>query len=316
MYSDPLYLDYASSTPIDPEVQQAMIDTMAKTFANPSAVHSDGVSSARIISEARQQIATLIEVKPQEIIFTGSGTESINLAFKGLIEVSQIANPHIITSSIEHSATQETCRYLEKKGVEVTYISPDENGLIDPDLINQNIKPGTVLVSIMYVNNELGTIQPLRQISHQITEHNHHRDQPVVFHTDASQAPIFLPISVQSIGVDMLTLDGSKIYGPRGIGVLVKKNYVSLEPIIHGGGQEFNLRSGTENTPAIVGMSLALKKAVTERHQITVKLTKLKERLRQGLLQSIKNISENTPLKQRYQVYLIFVFLVSRQSFI
>lgn len=282
-----VFLDYASTTPLDPKVFREMKPYLSERFENPSSLYEEGMSAKRAIENARKEIADLVHARPQEIIFTGSGTESINLAILGLFESvrnhfeSRNKVPHIITTAIEHPAVLETCREVESRGGKVTYVLPEENGIVDPKKIRDALTPETILVTVMYANNEIGTLQPIAEIGKMIRRFkNDERKSAEVsgkngeagleaheasetffpfFHTDASQAANYCDINREKLGVDLMTLDGSKIYGPKGVGVLYKKEIVPLRPIIFGGGQEKGLRSGTENVAAIVGMAAALR---------------------------------------------------------
>lgn len=252
-----VFLDYASTTPISNRVLGVIKPYLSHHFYNPGGLYKEGVDVKKVLNNARTRMAFLLNVSSSEVIFTGSGTESCNLAIRGIFDravLSGFSNPHIVTSTIEHSAVLETCRDIENKGGEVTYVEPDEKGIINPEKIKQAIKDNTILVSIMYVNNEIGTIEPIRDISRIVKKW---REQKKIvypfFHTDASQAGNFLPLHVDSLGVDLLTLDSSKVYGPKGVGVLMVKNKTLIKPIIFGGGQEGGLRSGTENIAMIVG---------------------------------------------------------------
>jgi cysteine desulfurase len=251
-----IYLDHAASTPLDPRVKKEM--DAVKTYANPSALHQMGLEAKEIFHQARNKVAKILNCKAEEIIFTSGGTESINLAIKGIAK----RKGHIITSKIEHPAVLETCKYLERNGFSVTYLNVDKDGLVNLKYLEKEIKKDTILISIMYANNEIGTVQPVKEIAKIANKHK------VPFHTDACQAG-FLDLNV---GADLMTLNGSKIYGPKGIGILFVKKGIKLEPLMHGGGQEFGLRSGTENLTAIVGFSKALELAQKEDNKKIEKL--------------------------------------------
>jgi cysteine desulfurase len=256
MTTKTIYLDHAATTPLDPRVKKEM-DSI-ETYANPSALHQLGLEAKEILQKARNKVAKILNAKPEEILFTSGGTESINLAIKG------IGEGHIITSKIEHPAVLETCKYLEKKGNKITYLDVDKDGLVNPKDVEEAITKDTSLITIMYANNEIGTIQPVKEIAKIAKKHN------VPFHTDACQAG-FLDLNINA---DLITLNGSKIYGPKGIGILYKKRNIKLEPLMHGGGQEFNIRSGTENLTNIVGFAKALELAQKEDNN---KITKLRD---------------------------------------
>ena len=274
-----IYLDHAASTPLDPIVKKEM--DSVKTYANPSALHQMGLEAKEILNNSRNKVAKILNCKPEEIIFTSGGTESINLAIKGIAK----DKGHIITSKIEHPAVLETCKFLEKDGFDVTYLDVDENGLVNPTEVEKAIQKDTILISIMYANNEIGTIQPVKEIAEIAKKHK------IPFHTDACQAG-FLDLNVNA---DLMTLNGSKIYGPKGIGILYKKKNIRLQPLMHGGGQEFGLRSGTENLTAIVGFAKALELAQKEDN----KIEKLRDYFIEKVLKEIPKTFLNGHKKER-----------------
>ena len=255
-----IYLDNASSTPIDKVVLLAMYKNQLNNFANPSAIHKQGVLVKKIINNARESIANILNAHSDEIIFTGNGTESDNLAIRGIINNYTKQNRlHIITTNIEHSAVLRTCQKLETDEVEVSYIQVGTNGIVDSKLIKNVLKENTKIVSIIYANNEIGTIQPIQEIAKIIRYHRKiYKTETPFFHIDATQAINYLDINVNKLGVDLMTFNGSKIYGPKGVGVLYKKRGVGIEPIIYGGDQEHGLRAGTENLPTISGLAKAV----------------------------------------------------------
>jgi cysteine desulfurase len=287
-----IYLDYASATPIDKEVQKKMSFYDSCFFANPSSIHSSGVKVNGVINEARKKIADLLFVNKNEIIFTSSGTESNALAILGLINNYELVNkkqeseykiPHIITTVIEHPSILENCKMLEEFGrAEVTYVSVGKNGIVDPKNIKDAIKENTILVSVMYANNEIGTIQPIQEIAKEIrhskkTNNKLIKDYPF-FHTDSCQAMNYLPINnIEKLGVDMISFNSSKIYGPKGIGVLYKSNKINIYPLYKGGGQEFGLRSGTENVSLIVGIAEALEKTSRIKEKESIRLISIRD---------------------------------------
>jgi len=275
-----IYLDHAATTYVRPEVLEEMSRHFSEDFGNPGSFNSAGFRAKESLDRARKKVAKLLGAEPEEIIFTGSGTESINLAIKGLASASK--GKHIITSSIEHHAVLHTCEFLEKQGFEVTCLPVNKQGLGSPGDVEKAIRPGTFLITIMYANNEIGTIQPIREISRIAKKHK------IPFHTDACQAGSFLDINVQSLGADLLTLNSSKLYGPKGVGMLYIKKGLEIQPIIHGGNHEFGLRAGTENVPGIVGFARALELAQKERVAESKRLSRLRDRL-------IKEILENVP---------------------
>lgn len=260
-----IYLDTAAATPIDPRVAKAMRPYLAADFGNPSSLHTEGVAAKKAVDAAREKIAAVLDAHADEIIFTSGGTESDNLAIlgvaHGLLAAKKIARPgHIITSQIEHRAVLEPCARLEKEGWRVTYLPVGGDGLVDLAALKEALRPDTALVSIMYANNEVGTIEPLREIGKILRHYRKERgeDRLPYFHTDACQTPRFLPLSVEKLGVDLLTLNGSKIYGPKGIGCLFARRNTFIGSENLGGGQERGRRSGTENVAGIAGLAEAL----------------------------------------------------------
>lgn len=306
------YLDYASATPIDKRVLKLMSFYEKSLFANATSIHSGGVKSRAIIEEAREKIAKGMNAHSDEIIFTGSSTESIAMVILGVVNNYQLNNksiiPHIITSTIEHPAVLMNFKLLESRGkAEVTYIKVDENGIVNPKDIKEALKKNTALVSIMYANNEIGTIQPIQEIAKEIRHFRknslkEHIDG-ILFHTDATQAINYLDTSnVEKLGVDMLSFNGSKIYGPKGVGVLYKKRGIKLSPIYSGGEQEFGLRSGTENVSSIAGLALSFEIANKMKKKEVARLTKLRDYAIGKLLKIDKilnTIEVNGDLKQR-----------------
>ena len=252
-----IYLDYAAATPVRKEVQKA-INEVSLYFANPGSIHDEGLKTRDLLESSRRKIKKMLNAPAGKIIFTSSGTESVNLAIKGVAFVNKEKGNHIITSKVEHKAVLETCKYLEKEGFSITYLEVDNYGRVDPAEVEKAITPRTILISIMYANNEVGTIQPLKEIAAVA------RNKKVVFHTDACQAG-YLDLDLQKLGVDLLTLNSNKIYGPKGAGLLYVRAGIELQPLIHGGGQEFGLRCGTENVAAIVGFAKALELAQQEK---------------------------------------------------
>lgn len=255
-----VYLDYAATSPVKKEALKAMVPFFSEDFGNPSSIHAWGQTARKAVDESRTKIAKFLNCQSEEIIFTGGGSEADNLAITGLVNGLGAKNkPHVITSQFEHHAVLKTGEDLEKKGLaEVTYIRPNKEGIIKVEKIQKAIKSNTVLVSIMYVNNEIGTIQPVREIGKMIEKENRDRQQKIYFHTDAVQAAEYLPMDVDYLHVDMLTIAGHKIGVPKGIGLLYVRRGTPLASIIHGGEQEKGLRAGTENVPYIVGLAKAI----------------------------------------------------------
>ena len=251
-----IYLDHAASTPVLQEIINEMIPYLGDLYGNPSSIHTYGIKSKIAIQTARRRVAFLIGAKPSEIFFTSGGTESDNLALKGIsksIRNYQNKKNHIITSSIEHDAILETCHYLEKDGFNVTYLNVDKNGIIDKTELKNQLTEKTALVSIMLANNEIGVIQPVKEFSKIV----HDFDKRIIFHSDAVQAVGKIPVNVKELDLDSLSLSSHKINGPKGVGALYLREKVNLEPLMQGGGQELTFRSGTENVPGIVGFGKA-----------------------------------------------------------
>ncbi|MFH0701250.1 MAG: cysteine desulfurase family protein [Candidatus Woesearchaeota archaeon] len=274
-----IYLDHAATTYVRPEVLETMLPFFDRYYANPSSLHTPGLQVKSVIEQARARIARVLCCLPNEIIFTGGGTESINLALKGIAFLKR--KGHIITSKIEHPAVLSTCEYLESIGYQVTYLNVDEYGTVSPESVEKAIRPDTILISIMYANNEIGIIQPIAEIGRVAFKHH------ILFHTDACQAAGVLEMDVHKLNVDLMTINGSKIYGPKGVGILYKRADIKLEPLLHGGGQEQGFRSGTENVPGIVGITLALELAQKERHKENKRLSQLRDYLIKEVLQKI-----------------------------
>ncbi|MBN2065886.1 MAG: cysteine desulfurase NifS [Candidatus Thermoplasmatota archaeon] len=282
-----VYLDHASTTPVDTEVINAMTPYTDKIYGNASSIHDYGVEAADAIEEARGKIAKSIGARPEEIVFTAGGSESDNLAIKGISyrnkKRKKTKGPHVITSAIEHPAVLETCKYLEKQGFAVAYIPVDKDGLLDPQDVHDAITKDTILITIMYANNEIGTIEPIAEIGNIAHDHN------VLFHTDAVQAIGKVPIDVKKEHVDLLSISSHKIYGPKGVGALYIKKGVKLDPIIHGGGHENGVRSGTYNTPGIVGLGKACELGTQRMSVDGAHMTKLRDRL----ISEILNVEES-----------------------
>jgi cysteine desulfurase len=281
---DRIYLDYASITPIDPAVLQNAHKAVSASFYNPSSLYAEAVLSKEAVTEARKTIASFFNIQSDEIIFTATGTEANNLAILGIFNGYRgKKTPHFIVSAIEHASVLEACAEVERLGGQVTYVLPEKNGTIDPRKVRAALKSTTVLVSVMYANNEIGTIQSVGTIGRIVKEYREevgadgHSGKYPFFHTDASQAPNYLPIHIGQLCADMVTLDGGKVYGPRGIGLLAVKQYVPIHPIVFGGGQEGGLRSGTENVAAIVGFAEALAVADKMRESEGERLVELRE---------------------------------------
>ena len=251
-----IYLDHAATTPMGKEVLEAMMPYFSENYGNPSSVYSFAAQNKDVIEEAREKVAEAIGATDREIFFTSGGTESDNWAIQGIAENYKDKGNHIITTTIEHHAVLHTCEYLEKKGYEVTYLDVDPDGKISLDDLKAAIKDTTILISVMFANNEVGTVQPIKEIGAIAKEAG------VLFHTDAVQAVGHIPVDVEAMNIDLLSLSGHKLYGPKGIGALYVKRGVRLRAFIHGGAQEKKRRGGTENVPSIVGFAHAIKSAV------------------------------------------------------
>jgi cysteine desulfurase len=246
-----IYLDYNASTPLAPEVVDAMVPLLQDYYGNPSALHWAGAPVKDLMQNAREQVAGLIGCSPREIIFTSGGSEANNLALKGFYFKNKHKGKHIITSKIEHPAIKNPCQFLEQIGAKVTYVGVDQYGRVSPEEIERAITKDTILISIMHSNNETGTLQPIHEIGNLAEKYE------VAFHTDASQSVGKVPVNVNELKVDLLTIAGHKLYAPKGIGALYIRDGVALEPLIHGAGHEFGLRAGTENTLLAVGLGKA-----------------------------------------------------------
>jgi cysteine desulfurase len=283
MTEERIYLDYAATTPLDPRVLEAMMPYMTEHFGNPNSIHSFGREARRAIDEAREKIAQLLNCQPSEIVFTSGGTESDNLALRGVAEAYRHKGNHIVTTAIEHHAVLRTCKALEDMGFFVTYLPVDEHGLVSPEQVAEAVNERTILVSVMHANNEIGTIEPIAEIVRAVKE----KRPDTIVHTDAVQTVGHIPVDIQELGVDLLSFSAHKFYGPKGIGGLFVRKGVRLVPQITGGGQERNRRSGTENVAAIVGMAKALELAVEEMPTELPRLQALRDELITGVLSRI-----------------------------
>lgn len=297
-----VYLDYAAMTPIDPRVMRVMNKYSVNKYGNPSAWYKEGVFAKNELDKSRKSIANFLHAHQDEIVFTSGGTEANNLAMMGVVE--KIANKkgykkiHIIVSSIEHSSIIECARECERRGAKVDYLSVDKDGVISLEELKEKINENTVFISIMTVNNEIGSIEPIRDIAkvvRQARERISKSDIYPILHTDASQAPLYLNLNVEQLGVDLLTLDAMKTYGPRGVGLLYIKRKISeyISPIIFGGGQEGGIRSGTENLPLVAGFAKSLELAEKYKEKERVRIDTLKRHFIDGLLKINKNIIIN-----------------------
>ncbi|MCK4328524.1 cysteine desulfurase NifS [candidate division WOR-3 bacterium] len=279
-----IYLDHNATTMVDERVLSKMMPYFINIFGNPSSLHRVGQDARKAVEESRETIANCLGCNPEEVYFTSGGTESNNLAIKGTAWRNRKKGNHIITSTIEHHAVLNPCEWLEKEGFSVSYIPADSKGIVDIDALKRAIIPETILISIMWVNNEIGTIQAVEEIA----EISKERD--ITFHTDAVQAIGKIPVNLKKIDIDMLSLSGHKLYGPKGIGVLFVRKESKIEPLIHGGSHERNLRAGTENVPGIVGLAEAINIATTEIKEENERLLGLRNKLEQGLIGRISDI--------------------------
>ncbi len=288
-----IYLDHNATTPMRPEVLDAMLPYFKEKFGNASSIHGFGRDAKVALEEAREKVAEILGASSSEIFFTSGGTESDNLATKGTAFANRKKGRHIVTSKIEHHAILESCKFLEKEGFEVTYLPVNFRGLIDPEDLSNAIRDDTTLVSIMYANNEVGIIQPIEQLS-KIA-----KKMKIYFHTDAVQAAGKIPIDVQKLNVDMLSVSGHKIYGPKGVGAIYIRKGVRIAPLSHGGQHERSRRAGTENVPAIVGLAKALELVVGEMENQNKHLRNLTEAFYKKLMESIPDVVLHGDLDRR-----------------
>ena len=283
----PIYLDYNATTPIDPEVAEAMSPYIFERFGNPSSSHWYGLQTKEAVEKARDQVANLLNCNPDEVVFTGGGSESNNYAIKGAAFANRGKGNHLITSSIEHPAVIEVCKYLEEKDFQVTYLPVDQFGQVDPRAVEKAITSSTVLISIMHANNEVGTIQPIAEIA------TIARDHGIVFHTDAAQSAGKIPTTINHLGVDLLSMAGHKLYGPKGIGALYIRRRIQLEKLVHGAGHEQGRRAGTENVLEIVGLGKACEIAKRDLEKNMDHMQKMRDLLHQELKKEWHEIKLN-----------------------
>src|SRR5512137_1298951 len=288
-----IFLDHAATTPADPRVVEAMLPFFSESFGNPSSIHSLGLETRTAVAEAREKVARLIGAASDEIIFTSGGTEADNLAIKGVAQANAEKGKHIVTTRIEHHAVEESCRYLEKQGFKVTFVGVDKDGLVDPRGVEKAVTPETILISVMHANNEVGTIQPIAEISRVA------RSRGAYFHTDAVQTVGHIPAKVDELGVDLLAVSAHKLYGPKGVGMLYVRKGTRIVSFLHGGGQERGLRASTENVPGIVGLGKAADIAQAEMDGESKHVTRLRDKLIKGLLERIPQVRLNGHPTQR-----------------
>jgi cysteine desulfurase len=298
-----IYLDHAATTYTDPRVVEAMLPYFSETWGNPSSVYSIARAARRAIDRARDTLAEVLACKPNEVIFTSCGSESDNLAVKGVAFARQAEGRHLVTSKVEHHAVLHTCEWLERHfGFEVTYLEVDRHGLVDLDQLERSLRPDTTLVSIMYANNEIGTIQPLAEIARLL------EGRGVTFHTDAVQAGGSLDMDVDKLGVDLLSLSGHKLYAPKGVGLLYVRRGTPLLPQMQGGGQERGQRSGTENVPYMVGFARAAELAYGELASRNERFGRLRDRLVEGITRLVPGTQLTGHPIQRLANSASFVF--------
>lgn len=282
-----IYLDYAATTPMHPAVAKAMQGYFSEDFGNPSSLHSIGQKAKDAVEQARYEVAHILGAKPKEIIFTSGGSESNNFAIKGVTHVMKDKGNHIITSKIEHHAVLEPYHFLQKNGFDVTFLSVDNYGVVDPDDVKKAIIDKTILVSIMHANNEIGTIEPIEEISKIC------RDKGVYLHTDAVQSFGSLDTNVDKLGVDLLSISAHKFYGPKGVGLLYIKQGTRISPLIHGGAQEWNKRASTHNVPGIVGLAKAAQLAIVEKDERVKHYSHLRDKLIKLIFEKIEDVKLN-----------------------
>jgi cysteine desulfurase len=297
-----IYMDHSATTPVAPAVLDAMVPYFNIKYGNASSLHSFGREAREALEESRVAVAGVLKAKPDEIIFTSGGTESDNLAIKGIAHRYQDKGKHIITTSIEHPAVLEVCRALTKAGFQVTYLPVNKEGLVELSSLESAIRDDTILISIMHANNEIGTIQPIEEIGKLAKE------KDIFFHTDAVQSVGKIPTDVDKMGVDLLSLSAHKLYGPKGIGALYVRTGTRLQNIIQGGGHEKNLRSGTENVPGAVGLATAAKMAAESIDEEAKRLTRLRDWLAKAILDNIKEAWINGSMEKRLPGNLNFGF--------
>ncbi len=279
-----VYIDHAATTPCDARVLEVMLPYFGVNFGNPSSIHHIGQHSKMAIEDSRAQVALLIGARPEEIVFTSGGTESNNLALQGAADSLRHKGKHIITSAVEHKAVLEPCHFLEKRGFEITIIPVDKHGRISPDDVKNNLRDNTILVSVMHANNEVGTIQPVEEIGKVL------RERGILFHTDAVQSAGNIPVDVNALRVDMLSISSHKIYGPKGTGALFIRKGKKISRVLHGGSHERNRRAGTENVPGIVGFGKACELAKNELDERMQHVKALREEMRRQISLCIPDV--------------------------
>jgi cysteine desulfurase len=293
-----IYLDHAAATPVDPKVIRAMMPYFRKEFGNASSVHAFGQRALSAIEDARNIVAGFLHCQPEEVYFTGSATEADNLAIQGVVRAvnSKVADPHIITTAIEHHAVLEPCQHIKKQGCEVTFLPVNKEGLISLAELENAVRKDTALVSVIYANNEIGTVQPIAEIGKFLKQSK----KKIYFHTDAVQAVNYLDCNVDDLGVDLLTISAHKIYGPKGVGALYVRKGTAIEPIIYGGGHERGMRPGTENVAGIVGLGAAIKEIVSPKNKLhNIRIRQLRDKLIKKIPKIISDVTLNGSLEKR-----------------
>jgi len=298
----PIYMDHSATTPVAPEVLAAMLPYFSDKFGNASSLHGFGREAKEALEESRQKLARLLNADPEEIVFTSGGTESDNIALRGIAYKNRNSGRHIITSNIEHPAILETCRSLEQEGFSVTYLPVNREGLVELSELERAIRPDTILISMMHANNEIGTIQPLKEIGSLAAE----RD--IYLHTDAVQTVGKIPVDVEAMGADLLSLSAHKLYGPKGVGALYIRRGTKIQSLATGGGHERGLRSGTENVAGIAGLARAADLAREEMAAEGQRLTGLRDRLAGLVLERVKEAWINGSMEKRLPGSLNFGF--------
>ena len=297
-----IYLDNAATTCLDNRLLEVMLPLFDKQFGNSSSLHSYGVEAKNVLDRAHEQIAGYIGATPEELVFTSGGTESNNFAIKGIALANRHKGNHIIVSSIEHDCILNTCKWLEEQGFFITYLPVDRNGIVDLDFLKRAINPKTILVSVMFANNEIGTIEPIDEIGRICRAKN------VLFHSDACQSFGKVPVDVVRSNIDLLTINSHKIYGPKGVGALYIRKGIAITPLLHGGGQEHGLRSTTENIPGIAGFAKAVELCMNEMENETIRLTRLRKKFTDYLFDEFEDAYINGHEKLRLPGHVNFSF--------
>ncbi len=294
-----VYMDHAGTTPLAPDVLQAMTPYFTELFGNPSSIHTVGQEARYALDEARERVARVLNCRPREVVFTGSGTESDNAAVVGVATALQETGNHIVTSSVEHHAVLHSCQHLESQGFDVTYLPVGSDGIVQPESVRRAITDKTTLVSIMYANNEIGAVNPIPEIAQVVKQRANELSRTILLHTDAVQAAGYLELDVKRLGVDLMSLSGHKFHGPKGTGVLFIRRGAPFLPLLLGGGQERERRSGTENIPGIVGLSVALETANAQREEASRHCAVLRDRIIEQVLARVPGSRLNGHSTQR-----------------